>query len=651
MKRIAVAALIFSLVVSCIICTACTTPPVEFCVAIEDSRYFNVIGDKMQNIRVGGEVIFTLEFKEGYSYKSNDAGAEFSDGKLTMRNVRANRMIVVSAKENEDIGESYMEIMTDNGRTTYSAYPSKGYRFAGWRNEVGEIYSYANFLTLDADVTLSAYFIAEASAQFINYHVNGGSVIQSPAQSVTHAFRRDGVYLYAASLSAWFFKTFNRDGYVPLEYNTKPDGSGQAFSLGSRVLSDEKEVDLYVIWAKENDIGDFSYIEDDVGVNLTDYKGKNRQIVIPSAISGLPVTRIAAGCFEGSDIQSIVLTRFLNTVEKNAFKDCSQLDTVYMCDSLQYIYDESFNGCSRLKNLRMIAVMAPTYTNDLLGSMVRRIELLYSERNSEKPNLLFYGGSGIFNSIDGQTLYNELGGNFRIINGAQNVNISGPLMLDVYSGYIRPKDVMVYAAEYYHKIFTNVLEMPSWIAMEAFYDGWRGIDIRNYRNVFSAFSDMQTGTRQYSFAGRLAMRPLSYLDYNNQLDSFFTRNYSAEAIEDIHLVTVTIDFSELRNLLYHFNNTYSEKYGSQGKTVYYSFAAASERIFGNSDMALANFDAYLQDNVGCAIVSSRQNHIFSSEYIYDDFTHLTSEGARINSKIYAEHIRNQLISDGKWPVG
>lgn len=78
------------------------------------------------------------------------------------------------------------------------------------------------------------------------------------------------------------------------------------------------------------------------------------EIIIPSEVSGKPVTAIGYNVFLGNkNIVSVELPQTVRKIDGGAFEGCSELSEISMPDSLEYIGDGSFRDCSSLESFSM----------------------------------------------------------------------------------------------------------------------------------------------------------------------------------------------------------------------------------------------------------------------------------------------------------
>lgn len=641
-----------------------------FYVTLTNGENFTVEGSAQKRIKRGEDAVFEITVDDDCEYAYNNANASFSNGVLTIENVMSSQIVEVvclpTTNERVYLLHGYYDKYQQGASVSYTAYADEGYFFTYWEyvteNNVRTIFSYGNNATFLRTETpsLTAVFASEQTQKIV-YHANGGTVSNSTDTTVNVSFT-PSVYLYSASLGERFFTTFEKTNHVPLEYNTAADGSGVAISLGSRVFSDEATVNLYVIWSEETSASDFSYgyltdaYNNRTAVALTEYNGNATTVTLPCEIENLPVTTVERGCFtDNENLRTLVTNKNIKCIENGAVSNCAQFTTFYLCDSVESISDGSFVNCDGLSALRMIAVLPPAYSEHLIAATVRRIELLYKTRNDAKRNMLFYGGSGMFHAIDGQTLYDAFDGEYTVINCGQNANISGLFMLNVLSAFMREGDIMVYAPEMHERINSTSLHMVCWVATEAFYDAWRCVNLRNYENVFSSFNWYQNGEDGYTLEGKLNIvkngAASTYEKYNDSFDEYFTRNYVDYYNGSYTLNRLDLPLSDMLKSLEFLKTLYQYMTSSNDVKFYFAASVLYEYGYSNDDSEIDNYYAALKyaltETVDkpCPFITEWRDYLYPREDMYDDQWHLTTEGASKNSQKLAQAIKEQLARE------
>ena len=74
---------------------------------------------------------------------------------------------------------------------------------------------------------------------------------------------------------------------------------------------------------------DWSYTLSTAEVTITGYNGTATDVVIPDSLEGFPVTSVSDGAFYGKNITSITIPLLLDTIDKNAFRNCKYLTHIY----------------------------------------------------------------------------------------------------------------------------------------------------------------------------------------------------------------------------------------------------------------------------------------------------------------------------------
>lgn len=140
------------------------------------------------------------------------------------------------------------------------------------------------------------------------------------------------------------------------------------------------------------------------------------EIVIPSTYNNYPVTKIAASAFREVGCKSVTFLEGVIELEENCFKDCKNLDTVILPNSLKIIGSYAFEGCSSLKAFEsnmglevlkdgvfkgcrnLTSVSLPDSIQSVGRDVFENCGLLYNEfshgnylGNEENPFLILFG--------------------------------------------------------------------------------------------------------------------------------------------------------------------------------------------------------------------------------------------------------------------
>lgn len=454
-----------------------------------------------------------LGYKTSVKYHYIFNGSDADETSLASgTNARAGTVVTVKANESYKIFLGWSKNVKTND-TSKMISRNREYSFRltpGLANEDGVIRIFANYAETDA------YY----------YDPNGGTVNMGTPNTTLSADEINKYYdptidsgRLKVSVSAKYLDviesvslfyddgTFTREGYVLTEYNTSPDGSGESYSLGSKffVRSIDNELPvLYCIWKKASKASDFEYEEFELanpttaaraphwktdGIKITSYKGNDATVVIPETIDGKYVTGIASGAFRLKTVDTLVLSRYIHTVESGAFIGCSSLETIYYPDSIYNISNDSFDTDSyaSLKHLYVNATMAPRHASDSGGYSLKLSRLLAS---GDMNRIIVIAGSSAYQGLSSEYMEALLGSSYRVINFGTTRTTNGIIYLEAMQYLAHEGDVILYAPENStYMMGENELYWKTLRDLESMYNLYRCIDVSNYDNVFGALSD------------------------------------------------------------------------------------------------------------------------------------------------------------------
>ena len=218
----------------------------------------------------------------------------------------------------------------------------EGYAFLGWLdgdgNEVKEITS-VNL----GDMSLTASWMQTGVEYRIEYMLDGGAMEGNPDTALSDV---------TVSLSEPV-----REGYLFLGWYDNPNGVGEPYL--STPFGRTEDLTLYALWqemAVSGSVEFFDYEKTSSEVTITGYHGPtgaNVDVIIPSVVDGLPVTRIGSNrtCQEGGDlvlcsifgepgaaeIRSLTIPEGVVVLEENAFRTLKVAQPLQLPSTLERI--------------------------------------------------------------------------------------------------------------------------------------------------------------------------------------------------------------------------------------------------------------------------------------------------------------------------
>ena len=119
------------------------------------------------------------------------------------------------------------------------------------------------------------------------------------------------------------------------------------FSVSRNMGWEEWEVpDGVTVKIKESSVSDFKYTISNGQVKITRYVGEDTDVVIPTAIEGLPVTVIGELAFcNNISLSSVTLPSSLISIGWHAFEGCTSLTSITIPEGVTLIDDGAFLDC------------------------------------------------------------------------------------------------------------------------------------------------------------------------------------------------------------------------------------------------------------------------------------------------------------------
>ncbi|MBQ8380364.1 MAG: leucine-rich repeat protein [Clostridia bacterium] len=476
--------------------------------------------------------------------------------------------------------------------------------------------------------------------------------------------------------------TFTKGGSVLTEFNTKADGSGEGYGFGSRFYLDrdsQEPVIFYPIYKRASNAGDFETEEyyrecptesakasfwESEGLIITAYLGNDREIVIPETINGKRITAIASGAFCDKDAETLVIPRFVHTVENGAFSGFRFLKTIYYPDSIYDINDKSFDetSLSRLKNLYVNATMEPRYANTANGAFSVKLSRLMTP--TEKERVIVLGGSSVYQGLSSAYMEALFGGKIKVINFGTTRTTNGIIYLEGMSKLAKEGDTVLFAPENStYMMGESELYWKTLSDLESMYNFWRCIDASEYENIFGAFSDFNKNYRyertprryedsykvivekgnidsygEYQHKNRVGLSEAYvdsyYITMNNRYKSKYDLNWNDEAGQ-----LDSKDYTDPNNktwesidsprLVSNMNRAISRARLS-GASVYFSFCPVdADKLVDEAKNVewLTAYDELLSGLYSFdGVLGSCMDYIYAHKYVYDCAFHLNDIG-------------------------
>lgn len=648
-------------------CTDSRSSPGISVMLLESGNY-TVESENPMKILPGGKAVFKIGMPSEYVCISLSSGASYDaeSGTLTVENVKYPTTISMNAGPEpkrllfdfEYAGGGQIGSNIETGRhyagsgITVSATPSEGYRFDGWslKSSIasgGRVVSYDSEYSfiLTENIVLYPNFAREdyfppvqTRLKYcdIRYYPNGGAIKDGDADSLV--INTAVPYYYPNCLHS--NGTFTREGYQLIEYNTKADGSGEAYSLGSKIIADiSKETALYCIWVKESDPSLFEVADSSGGVAITDYSGDEKMLVIPERIDGKTVVEIRRGAIKATNAETVVLPNTIRTVASGAFETTEKFTTLYLCDNVRNIANDSFTNMKAMRNYRLNSATLPKF--DSAPGMGSKWERLV---HAEGKRIIVNSGSSSNLGLSTQIMEHLVGHDYTLVNYGTNFESSSIFYLELICHYMREGDIFVHAPEMVEMTMgSNHVNAKLYSHLETYYNCWRAIDATRLSNILSALRDFNNQRAQMMTLGYGYTTP--YMDANGDYKTSEKMNRDSFHAGSSFTLRTDIISGTRKDAL---NRVYGEMV-KKGGHVYFSFAPCNANAFASGENTEAKRAAYINalgDALVIPVISDIKNYILPGRLMSDSDYHVNTTGRSIRTKQLYLDIKAQMEREG-----
>ena len=481
--------------------------------------------------------------------------------------------------------------------------------------------------------------LTTAPARSLTYHAGGGTGESITAQD-------SGVHLRSNTLP-WRGQ-FSRPGYVPIGWNTAPDGAGTHIGFGSRAdHGGETSLDLYVEWLPAAPEEDFSYTITEGGAVITGYTGPSGDLVLPEKLGGAPVTAIAAGAFGDVAAETVVLPPALEAVEPGAFRSLTA-EHLYLFDNLSSVGEDSF-GAYQVTRLHLNAVRDPVYSGSYFDTFPDKADYLYSLRDEDKL-ILFCGSSARF-GYDSPMLEAAFP-DFKVVNMGVYAYSNMRPQAEIVLQYAKAGDILLSSPELdaidMQFCGETALDRELFCLTESNFDLLSPLDCRGYTGIFAAFSAFQTA--------RADMEPRSYGDspsfydedgvrqaqatYNAYGDYILYRENNLSG-ENFGIKRAFYNAAHIRPRDWDGLNGVYDAFSAKGVEVYFTYSPRSRTSLSpdSTPEAIAELDALLRSTLHAPVISDIADSLMDPLYFYATDNHLSTEGVQIHTAQVIEDLR------------
>lgn len=477
---------------------------------------------------------------------------------------------------------------------------------------------------------------------FIRYQGNGGLTRSAEAFVDRPA---DTAHLRVNTALATRY--FTRPGYLPIGWNTQPDGSGTQIGFGSRTQRRDGMV-LYAQWVPETPETAFGWEIREGGVWITGYCGTEAVCAVPETLEGLPVRGICTGAFADAVMQTLVLPPQMRTLEPGAFTGCT-VETLYLFDSLVTVSDAAFAHCKNLQTIHINAATNPVYSVSYYAAFADKYDRLLSLAGQKK--LVLFSGSSTRYGYDSPAIeaaYPQ----YQVANMGVFAYTNARPQLELLLAHMEAGDLLLHAPEFdtleNQFCTSSALDHHFWAMMEANYDAAAELDLRNYTGVFDSLGEflrLRAGMPKRSYSDS----PSGYDDDGNRY-GFATYNAQGDLIlprpnaqRDEPLQKLQADYTAASfppEVLEAMNSRY-RAFQEKGVQVLFTYTPRnrSSLTARSTPQQRQTLDELLRSGLCVPVISDLEGSLYSGIYFYLIDSHLSTEGVQHFTQRIIENLK------------
>jgi hypothetical protein len=427
---------------------------------------------------------------------------------------------------------------------------------------------------------------------------------------------------------------------------------------GVCAVGKDDSLKLYVVWAKNSEVSDFTYEKREItilardgvkkegeqyktktvsGWFITRYNGASKLVVIPETIDGVPVIGIDAKAFWGFT-ERVVIPKSVYEIEDKAFSGCTHLREVVFFDSLQQVQNGSFPSCVR--TIVLNAQRSTNFTSGEGGVAIKyeRVRMLANDKK-----LIVISGSSSLYGLVSEKLEEYLDYEYNVINYGTNAGVCMTFYMEAMMKYLGEGDIVVHAPEYTSSAQwgDNQIVWRHFRGNSQCYDIFREVDMRNFTDFWKAWCDYmtecegspvalrntyqyQTGNNLNKYGDLVSNRPgPTYVAPKNPTGKISTPPLNATRISRLHKI-----YLELK---------------SKGAMMVLSFGTTDR---ANINPKYLNRETYDKYNKSCAdqldypVISDINTYIMDHELMNNSTAHCSNAGAEKRTRDLANDLKN-----------
>ena len=353
----------------------------------------------------------------------------------------------------------------------------------------------------------------------------------------------------------------------------------------------------------------------------------------------------------------MILPPGIYEIEKWAFRGCC-LEQMYFYDDLVKVSDYAFQDCDHLSTIHINAIEAPAYSGNYFDTFQDKYDRLLSMKDKKK--IVLFSGSSTRFGYDSERIDRAFP-DYEVVNMGVFAYSPALPQLELILSCMKEGDILLDSPEFdaanRQFCYQRELDYAVFAMMESNYDVFAQLDIREYTQVFTAFTayqvarqdmerkDYDVSASEYDEDGNEVENP-SYNEYGDYV--IYRPNSDKEAPIYGLPVNYTVNAFPKETLVDSMNKEF-EKFLDRGIKVYFTYSPRNKYALSRESTPeeRVRLDEYFKQNLKIPVISELEDSLYAGTYLYGTDNHLSTEGVQIRTEKVIRDLKEQLAKEGE----
>ena len=322
------------------------------------------------------------------------------------------------------------------------------------------------------------------------------------------------------------------------------------------------------------------------------------------------------------------------------------------------VSDYAFQGCDLLSTLHINAIEAPAYSGNYFDTFQDKYDRLLGLKDKKK--IILFSGSSTRFGYDSEMI-DQAFPDYEVVNMGVFAYSPALPQLELILPCMKEGDILLDSPEFdaanRQFCYQRELDYAAFAMMESNYDAFAGLDIREYTQVFTAFTayqaarqdmerkDYNVSASEYDEDGNKVDSP----SYNEYGDYVVYRPNSAKETPVYGLpVNYTVNAFPKETYIDSINEEFA-RFLDRGIKVYFTYSPRNKYALSEESMPeeRARLDEYFKQNLKIPVISELEDSLYTGTYLYGTDNHLSTEGVQIRTEKVIRDLKEQLAKEGE----